>query len=113
MKKTKIIIAAVGLVLFGFVLAKMGWTGVFHQLKVIRIALPMLVGLSSLRLALQTYAWSRALRAEGIKAGMGEPLGARVASRGVGYLSVLGPVVSGPMKIKLLRDHSRPSRRLL
>jgi hypothetical protein len=29
MKKTKIIIAAVGLVLFGFVLAKMGWTGVF------------------------------------------------------------------------------------
>jgi hypothetical protein len=37
---------------------------------------------------------------------MGELIGARVASRGVGYFSVLGPVVSEPMKIKLLRDHS-------
>ncbi len=106
MKKTKIIIPAAGLVLFGFVLAKMGWTGVFHQLQVIRKALPILVGLGSLRLALQTYAWSRTLRAEGIRAEMGELIGARVASRGVGYLSVLGPVVSEPMKIKLLRDHS-------
>ena len=29
MKKTKIIIPAAGLVLFGFSLAKMGWTAVF------------------------------------------------------------------------------------
>jgi hypothetical protein len=55
MKKTKILIPAAGLVLFGFILAKMGWTGVFHQLQVIRKALPILVGLSMLRLALQTY----------------------------------------------------------
>src|SRR5580704_16212918 len=106
MKKTKIIMPAAGLVLFAFVLEKMGWTGVFHQLQVIRKALPILVGLSLLRLALQTFAWSQTLRAEGIGAGMGELIGARVASRGVGYFSVLGPVVAEPMKIRLLRDHS-------
>lgn len=106
MKKTSIIIPAIGLLLFGFILAKMGWTGIFHQLKVIRKALPVLIGLSSLRLALQTLAWSQTLRAEGIKAGVGELIGARVSSRGVGYLSVLGPVVAEPMRIKLLRDHS-------
>ena len=106
MKKTKIIIPAIGLLVFGFILAKMGWTGVFHQLQVIRRALPVLIGLSSLRLALQTVAWSQTLRAEGIRASVGELIGARVASRGIGYLSVLGPAVSEPMRIKLLREHS-------
>lgn len=105
MKNSKFIIPAVGLIVFGFILSKMGWTGILHQLQVIRRALPVLIALSSARIALQTVAWYRTLRAEGIKAGVGELIGARVASRGVGYLSVLGPVVAEPMRIKLLRNN--------
>src|ERR1035438_9379602 len=31
MKKNKIVIPTIGLLVFGFILAKMGWAGIFHQ----------------------------------------------------------------------------------
>jgi len=106
MKKMNVLVVASAACVLAFVAARMGWSGVVLQLTAVRRALPILLGLSLLRLILQTMAWSTSLRAEGIQAGFAELAGARSSSRGVGYLSVLGPVVSEPLRISLLRDRS-------
>jgi uncharacterized membrane protein YbhN (UPF0104 family) len=105
MNKKRIVIIAAGLGLLAFVGAKMGWRGTIEELKTVWIALPVLAGLSALRLSLQTVAWSSALKANGIHAGFGELMGARMSSHGMGYLSAFGPLVSEPMRISLLADH--------
>jgi hypothetical protein len=102
MKRNSSIFMAAGLVLLVVAGAKVGFVGLMHNLLAGWIALPILVGLGTVRLALQTFAWSCALRAEGIHVGTMDLIGARLASRGMGYLSVLGPMVAEPMKIKLL-----------
>jgi hypothetical protein len=66
------------------------------------IALPFLVGLSLVRLLLQTRSWQLALREEGAQTEFSDLIGIRLASQSFGYLSVLGPAASEPMKIKLL-----------
>lgn len=96
-------LAVGGLALFGFVASRIGWTHVASALVQAGRALAIIIGLSFLRLVLQTRAWSMALRADGIDAPQGELMLVRLASQGVGYLSVLGPVASEPMKIGLLR----------
>lgn len=106
MNKKNIAIMAVGLGLFAFVAAKMGWSGMIQELKAVWIALPILVGLGAGRLVLQTLAWSCALKADGIHAGFGHLMGARASSQGMAYLSVLGPLVSEPMRISLVGEHS-------
>jgi hypothetical protein len=102
MHKKNVAIAAAGIGLFTFVAAKMGWSAMLYELKAVWIALPILAGLSCLRLWLQTMSWSAALEANGIHAGVGELMGARASSHGMGYLSVFGPLVSEPMRIGLL-----------
>ncbi len=102
MNKKNAAIAAAGLGLFAFVAAKMGWSGMIQELKTVWIVLPVLAALSSLRLLLQTTAWSSALKANGIQAGFTELMGARTSAHGMGYLSVFGPLVSEPMRISLL-----------
>jgi uncharacterized membrane protein YbhN (UPF0104 family) len=102
MNKKNIAIVTVGLALFGVVAAKMGWRGMLEELKAVWIALPILIALSSMRLVLQTMSWKCALQTDGIHTGIGQLMGARVSSRGMGYLSVLGPVVAEPMRISLL-----------
>src|SRR5258708_24958163 len=67
----------------------------------------MLVVLSFLRLVLQTRSWSIALALDGIRSSMRELMFIRLASQGIGYLTVLGPVASEPMKISLLRNQPR------
>jgi lysylphosphatidylglycerol synthase-like protein len=104
MKKNSIIIMAAGLVLLAVAAAKVGFVGLLHNLAAGWIALPILVGLGTIRLGLQTYTWSSALRAEEVNVRARDLVGARLASRGMGYLSVLGPMVAEPMKIKLLGD---------
>jgi len=106
MDKKNVVIMAAGVGLFAFVAAKMGWSGMIQELKAVWIALPILVGLSSLRLWLQTAAWSCALKNDGIHVSVGQLMGARASSHGMGYLSVLGPLVSEPMRISLLGEHS-------
>ena len=106
MNKKNVAIMATGLGLFAFVAAKMGWSGMIQELKAAWIALPILVGLSALRLWLQTVSWACALKADGINVGAGQLMGARASSHGMGYLSVLGPVVSEPMRISLLGEHT-------
>lgn len=109
MKRSEVIFVAVGLGLFAFVASKIGWGSVVDQLSAAWPAVPALVALSFLRLLLQTRSWLIALRSEGITANFSELMGIRVASQSMGYLSVLGPALSEPMKISLLRSNFNAS----
>lgn len=109
MKKTEAIFAAVGLGLFAFVASKIGWGSVVDQLRAAWPAVPALVALSFLRVLLQTRSWLLALHSEGITANFRELMGIRLASQSMGYLSVLGPALSEPMKISLLRRNFNAS----
>jgi hypothetical protein len=102
-KKWDALLAVVGLALFVFAAGRIGWGAVIRAIEEARTAVAIIVGLSFVRLILQTRSWSIALRADGIESSMGELMLIRLASQGVGYLSVLGPVASEPMKISLLR----------
>jgi len=106
MNKINKIVAAVAIVGLAIIAARMGRDGVVQQFTAICTMLPVLAGLGLARTILQTLAWSNALRAEGIRAGFFELLAARVCSRGMGYLSVLGPVVAEPLRISMLRHRS-------
>jgi hypothetical protein len=106
MKKQNIAIIIIGLALFSFVAAKMRWSDVAQQLHAVITALPILLALSAVRMALQTAAWSSALRTHGIAANTTNLIGARLASKGMGYLSGLGPMVSEPMRIGLMEERS-------
>jgi len=106
MKKVNRIVVAVSVLVFGLVAVRVGRDGILRQVVAICSVFPLLLALSWLRTILQTLAWRKALRAEGIDAGFWELTVARVTSRGVGYLSVLGPVVAEPMRISMLRHRS-------
>jgi len=102
MKKAQPAIAVVGVALFAWVLAHVGLASFVEQLKAMRIALPIVLGLSTLRLLLQSIAWSASLKGERIYVDTPRLAGIRLAGQSMGYLTVLGPVISEPMKIKLL-----------
>ena len=102
-RKYEALLAGLGLALFGFVATRIGWGAVIVALKQSGAAVTIIAGLGILRLTLQTRSWSVALRADGIESKASELMFARLASQGIGYLSVLGPVASEPMKISLLK----------
>lgn len=106
MNKINKILAAVAISGLAIIAARMGRDGMVEQFTAVCTVLPVLAGLGLARTILQTLAWSNALRAEGIEAGFFELFAARVCSRGVGYLSVLGPMVAEPMRISMLRHRS-------
>ena len=111
MKRSETILVGVGLGLLAIVASRIGWAAVFLQLKTAWLAIPILVGLSLLRLLLQTHSWRMALLKEGVTTTFGELVGIRLASQSMGYLSVLGPALSEPMKINLLRNEWNASAR--
>ena len=102
LRNGNLLLAVVGAALFLWVILHTGSASIVQQLKALRIALPIVVVLSLGRLIIQTVAWSAALKSEGLEAGMLRLIGIRLASQGMGYLTVFGPVLSEPMKIKLL-----------
>jgi len=102
-------LAAAGLLLLTYVGWRIGWHSVVRELAAVRAGIAIIVLLSSVRLFLQTRSWSIALRQDGIYPSTGELMLVRLASQGIGYLTVLGPVASEPMKIRLLRKHSKSS----
>ena len=102
-KRLAALLAAAGVALFVFAARKIGWESVFATLAHARLAVAIIVILSFGRLLLQTHAWSVALRFGGVTTSTGELMLIRLAAQGLGYLSVLGPVASEPMKISLLR----------
>jgi hypothetical protein len=102
LRKAHLIVAVVAIALFAWVLAHVGLSSLVEQLKAIRIALPIILVLSLLRLVLQSIAWSASLKGEQISVNIPKLAGARLAGQSMGYLTVLGPVISEPLKIKLL-----------
>ena len=104
MKRIETLLVVAGLGLFAVVVSRIGWGTVLHELRTVWIVLPLVVGLSVVRLLMQTQAWKMALREEGVETSFGELIGIRMASQSMGYLSVLGPAISEPMKVKLLRN---------
>ncbi|HKD13732.1 MAG TPA: lysylphosphatidylglycerol synthase domain-containing protein [Candidatus Angelobacter sp.] len=109
MKRGQLLVVLTGAALFAWVIVRVGPSAILQQLKVIRFALPVLIVLSTLRLLLQTGAWSAALRGAGISVAPRKLIGVRLASQSLGYLTVLGPLLSEPMKIKLLRSSTAPT----
>jgi len=109
MKKGHLIVGLLGVVLFIWVIVHMGRPSVSRDLKAMRIALPIVLLLSLCRLLLQSTAWALALDDQGVSAQPGTLMGTRLASQGKGYLTVLGPVLSEPMKIKLLHTAAEPT----
>jgi hypothetical protein len=113
MRKIHLIVAAAALVLFAWVIAHVGLPTIVAQLKAMRIALPIVLALSALRLFLQSTTWSASLKGslkdENVAVSTGTLIGVRLASQSMGYLTVLGPVISEPMKVKLLGTSSEPT----
>lgn len=99
--------AAAGLLLLGFVASRVGLPAVVKELAAVRGGIAIIVALSLVRLMLQTRSWSLALRLDGFHCSTCQLMLVRLASQGVGYLTVLGPVASEPMKIRLLRQHGK------
>ena len=104
MTRGNLLLTLVGVTLFAWVIVHAGPSALVHQLKALRIALPIVLSLSLCRLFLQTVTWSAALKNEGLEFGARKLIGIRLASQAMGYLTVFGPVLSEPMKIKLLRS---------
>jgi hypothetical protein len=96
------LLAVAGLALFAFAAGRIGWSAVIRTIIEARTGVAIIIGLSLARLFLQTRSWSIALRADGVESPVSALMFIRLASQGIGYLSVLGPVASEPMKISLL-----------
>ena len=109
MKKGHLIVGLLGVVLFIWVISHMGRPSVARELRAMRIAVPIVLLMSLCRLLLQTRAWAQALDDQGVSVQPGTLVGTRLASQGLGYLTVLGPVLSEPMKIKLLHTAAEPT----
>src|SRR6266404_5019374 len=109
MKKGHLVAAVVALALFAWVIAHVGFSALLAQLKAMRVALPIVLGLSVLRLLLQSTTWSASLEGEHVSVNRTKLMGVRLASQSMGYLTVLGPVISEPMKIKLLGTPTEPT----
>jgi len=101
--KKDALLVLMGFTLFAFAIERVGWTVLLQAIEQARVGLAMILGLSLIRLILQTRSWSIALRSDGIESHGAELMFIRLASQGIGYLSVLGPAASEPMKIRLLR----------
>ncbi len=95
----------VGSAIIGFAMHRIGFASVLQQLNAMSGGVGVILALSVVRLLLQTESWSVALRQDGIHATTAELAFLRLASQGIGYLTVLGPAASEPMKIKMLQHH--------
>lgn len=109
MTRGNLLLTLIGVMLFAWVIGHVGPSVIVHQLKALRIALPIVLALSLCRLLLQTLTWSAALKHEGLDFGAWKLMRIRLASQGMGYLTVFGPVLSEPMKIKLLGAPVEPT----
>ncbi len=109
MRKTHLIAPLVAAIVFAWVIAHVGLPKMMEQVKAMRVALPIVLALSALRLFLQTLTWSASLKGEDVSVDTTRLMGVRVAAQSMGYLTVLGPVISEPMKIKLLGTASEPT----
>jgi hypothetical protein len=94
-----------GAVLFGFAVERIGPGHVIRDLKAMSGGVVVILVFGLVRMFLQTRSWSIALRQDGIHSNTTELMFLRLASQGIGYLTVLGPVASEPIKIRLLERY--------
>jgi len=111
MRRGRMLLAAAGLGLLGWLVMRIGPGTLAAQLAGLGRALPLLLVLLALRLTVRTLNWHAALKAEGFDASPLRLVGARLASEGMGYLSILGPLVSEPMKPLLLGRRDKVEER--
>ena len=104
MKAARVGLVTAGAALFAYAVIRVGPIYVFEEAQALGPGLALILILGGIRLLLQTRAWSRALREEGIRSTTAELIFLRLASQGVGYLTVLGPAASEPIKIRLLQQ---------
>lgn len=97
-----------GVALLVVAIERTGSGRVVRELHAMSGALVVILALSLVRLRLQTQSWVLALREDGVDSNTNELMFLRLASQGIGYLTVLGPAASEPMKIKML-NHRRGS----
>jgi hypothetical protein len=109
MRKTRLLAPVVAAIAFAWVIVHVGLPTMMEQLKAMRVALPIVLALSALRLFLQTLTWSASLKGEDVSVDTTRLMGVRVAAQSMGYLTVLGPIISEPMKIKLLGTAREPT----
>ena len=109
MKRSHLVATCAAVALFAWVIAHVSLATMADQLKAMRTAFPIVLLLSLLRLFLQTITWSGSLEGEGVSVEKRRLMGVRLASQSMGYLTVLGPAISEPMKIKLLGTASQPT----
>ena len=77
--KRNTVFAVIGVALWIWVMAHAGLPAIMHQLRALRVALPIVVALSLARLLLQSIAWSAALKSVGLR----RLIGIRLASQGM------------------------------
>jgi hypothetical protein len=104
MKKARVFTGFAAACALGVLVWRIGLGQIAAQLRDLRLALPVILVASLLRLLLQTRAWRMALSAEGIAVPQSRLVAVRLASQAAGYLVALGPVLSEPAKIALLRN---------
>jgi hypothetical protein len=109
MKKSHVIIGFLGLALFVWVVAHISVADLVQEIKGVRTALPIVLVLSICRLVLQSTTWAVSLDGQDASAPLKKLMGVRLASQSMGYLTVFGPVLSEPMKIKLLGTPTGPT----
>jgi len=103
MKRFSMLAALTGGAILACVIAHTKLSVLASHLRAVRMALPIVLGLSFCRLQLQTLAWLQVLRKEGSTVNRGELVGIRLASQSMGYLTMLGALISEPIKVKLLQ----------
>ena len=104
-RKWEAVLALFGFGLLAFAVNRIGTGPVLQAFQQAGVAILIISVLSLIRMLLQTVSWTIALRSEGVAPPLAHLLLTRLASQGIGYLSVLGPVASEPMKISLLRKY--------
>jgi hypothetical protein len=104
MKKTRILGGVCATAALGALAYRIGLSDLAAQVPRLGMVLPIVVLAGVTRLFLQTRAWSVALRADGIEVPQSRLIGIRLASQAAGYLTLLGPAVSEPTKLALLRS---------
>ncbi len=104
MKRIRILAGIGASVALAALAYRIGLWNIATQLRSLQIVLPVVLVAGLVRIFLQTRAWSIALRADGINVPQIRLIGIRLASQAAAYLTVLGPAVSEPTKLVLLRN---------
>ena len=66
-KRRDLLLTGAGLALFAFVASRIGRDTLVREIEAVGIGLPIIVGLSLMRLGLQTRSWRIALALDGIR----------------------------------------------